>query len=90
MLRADDGLQRVGLTCTAKYLLPYLFNQALPQLFFCCTFFVWLLFEGAVYLKKYGTLLLHNICNAVLHDVGRTGNHNMLLLQMTELSGYYS
>lgn len=38
MLRADDGLQRVGLTCTAKYLLPYLFNQALPQLFFRCTF----------------------------------------------------
>ena len=52
--------------------------------------FVWLLFEGAVYLKKYGTLLLHNICNVVLHDVGRTGNHNMLLLQTTELSGYYS
>lgn len=51
--------------------------------------FMWLLFEGAVYLNKYGTLLLHNICNAVLHDVGRTGNH-MLLLQTTELSGYYS
>ena len=53
VLWADDGLQRVGLRCTAKYF-P-------TQLFFRCTFLCgwWCLLE---------TLLLHNICNAVLHD----------------------